>query len=458
MDAIRDLQNGFAEFSMSIVKTSNRDGVIKWRSVNSDTDKDEYKENMSVELFRDMVRRIEDDEPFPEAFKSAVCEDGWCGGMPYISLAHYKSGGSNRVNVPGEVKSVYVDGTKLKSTGTLYNNPLGLAVYRSLLKDIEERRVDKKVRISIGFLDLEHTHGDKFTFTRRSVSDKCHLCAEGVGDKIYKKGVLVHLALTRVPANPRTDMEVEKSVMTTKKEDLESIVDDPEVLKGLELKSQAEDDLIVVKSDDKDAGDAEKDEKEDKEGKGKQKKKEVVKEESVAETPAVEVTAVDPEPAIVPEVVPSAEPTMLQKSLAKFANDVEQVKSKGLYGDAALQELQGSFDALANVVRSEVNPPSGSKQAADGLSVETLRSLLAEMLPQAIAQSVAPMQAELSELRALSLAGKPAQPKENFIPEPRSLNLNLVQKNAVEQLTQKSTSQFARLANVSVGLPENTVR
>jgi hypothetical protein len=40
----------------------------------------------------------------------------------------------------------------------------------------------------------------------QELSNKCPLC-KGIGDKIYKKGHLVHLALAS-PPNPRTEMEI----------------------------------------------------------------------------------------------------------------------------------------------------------------------------------------------------------------------------------------------------------
>jgi hypothetical protein len=85
---------------------------------------------MSLELFADFSKHIENKEPIPEIFRNAICEEDWCGGMPYVSLSHYKSG-KNKVNVPGEVSKVYVDGKALKSTGTLYGTPIGRAVYKS---------------------------------------------------------------------------------------------------------------------------------------------------------------------------------------------------------------------------------------------------------------------------------------------------------------------------------------
>lgn len=255
-----------AVFSMSITKARfngnevNPNRRMQWRSVNSDVDSDLYEESMSTELFYDFTHRINDKIPVPEPFEEVVCEGDWCGGMPYLSIAHYKSG-TGKINVPGIVDSVYVEGEKLKSRGYCDDSDLGKAVFNALKEDIVQKKSGnqehKPVRISIGFLDLEHEHvaktgGQNFTFTRSDVGQICPLCAQGIGGKIYKKGQLIHLALTRVPVNPRTEMVAEgveeKSMdeITTKKQDAESIIGD--LAEGLEEKSIA-DDVLVVRSD-----------------------------------------------------------------------------------------------------------------------------------------------------------------------------------------------------------------
>jgi hypothetical protein len=258
--------SAIAEFTMAITKARydanevNPNRRMQWRSVNSDVDADLYEESMSTELFYDFVHRIRDNVPIPEEFEEVICEGDWCGGMPYLSVAHYKAG-TGAINVPGLVDSVYVEGDKLKSRGFCNDSPLGQAVYESLKNDIVQKRSGnqehKPVRISIGFLDLQHKHvaregGQEFVFTRSHVGEICPLCSQDVGGKIYVKGQLIHLALTRVPVNPRTEMVAEgmeeKSMneITTKKQDAESIVGD--LANELEEKSFASD-VLVVRAD-----------------------------------------------------------------------------------------------------------------------------------------------------------------------------------------------------------------
>lgn len=423
--------SAIAEFSMAIVKATSKNGEMAWRSVNSDIEEDFYGEKMSIELFNEFNKHIENNDPIPVAFRDAICEEDWCGGMPYVSIAHFKTG-KGKVNVPGEVKSVYVDGKALKSTGTLFDNSLGRAVYKSLKKDLVEKS-GQPIRISIGFLDLEHTHGERFTFVRESLKDKCPLCKEGIGDKIYKKGHLVHLALTRVPANPRTEMELELKSMTTKIQDAESVIEDEEVVKTLDLKSLAED-VLVIKTEETELKakpvkkeDAEEAEEEDKE-EDKKKKKPFVK-ESVSE------------------------PSPVEKSLALLAERIATLKSQGLTGDKALAEIQKDFDSLGNVVKAEFTVPPTPEEVAKQNMAEIVRSALSEMLPQALAQTVAPLQSELAELRALTQSPKVIRKEET--PQPRSLSASLVQKAAIEKVLglDKPKSQFQQIAEASVGLP-----
>lgn len=430
------------EFSMSITKASSKGGEIRWRSVSTDIEEDVFGEKMSLELFADFNKHIQDQDPIPEPFQDAICEEDWCGGMPYVSISHYKSG-PGKINVPGEVEKVYVDGKMLKSIGTLFDTPLGKAVYKSLAKDLTEKS-GKPIRISIGFLDLEHSHGDKFTFVREALNEKCPLCKEGIGDKIYKKGHLVHLALTRVPANPRTEMELEQKSMTTKREDAESVIEDEEVIKTLELKSAIEE-VLVIKADESDKmEDCEEGDEECMKKMAEKKKEKSVVENTVV-SPVVLASSTDPRG--YKEV--EAEPTPLEKSIAALKDHVAVIKSQGLTGDQALAELQKNFDDLGTIVKAEFTPqPTAQELAKQDLEI-TLRSLLSEMLPQALAQTVAPLQSELSELRALS---HKTPIKKEELPIQRSLNVNLVQKAAIEKLVAKSKSQFDDIARASVGL------
>lgn len=216
------------EFSMYITKSGTDGKVMRWSAVNSDTDPDTYTERMSYELYKDFESNIENNVPVPEQFKS-ITSRFWKGGMPYLSVSHYPD--LDGQAVPGEPSIIFIDGdskkARLKAKGILYDTPLGNSVYRSLQED-KNRNPEDRIRISIGFLDLAHRHGDNPLWVRKGLYDVCPECLDGVGNKVYVKGYLVHLALTRVPVNKRTEMVLEeKSEMTkkiTRKQDAASIV------------------------------------------------------------------------------------------------------------------------------------------------------------------------------------------------------------------------------------------
>lgn len=310
-----DISDALSEFSMFITKASVKNGVMRWAAVNSDTDKDSYQERMSSGLFSDFIQHIQNEDDIPEPFRQLACSDYWCGGMPYMSISHYSD--QNGKAVAGEVLELFVDGDKLKAKGVLHDTPLGLSVWKSLRED-KINPPDKKIRISIGFLDLAHKHGDGKVWVRESLHSLCPECLEGVEDKIYMQGYLVHLALTRVPVNKRTEMALEEKSMSkkTRKQDAESIVGEQAELLDKEekaLKSQA----MVEMSDSNEAKEIE------------EVKEPVVEEVAVADeteptqptqpTPVVSEPVSEPEQTPVVEVDASKAVSSVGKSAAELA-------------------------------------------------------------------------------------------------------------------------------------------
>lgn len=276
-----------SELSMTVTAApfDKLNGEMRWKATASDTDKDLYKDNMSLELYRSFIQNIEKNLPPPEPFRELVTSNFWKGGMPYISLSHYPD--LDGEAVPGMPESVYMDGKCLKAKGKFNDTELGRACWKALNKDQAENIPDdRKIRISIGFLDLAHKHGNGPVFVRNSLSDRCKQCADGVGDKTYIKGYLMHLAMTRVPVNPRAEMEVEKSMSKiTRKEDAASIVGE-EVAAELDEKA-----MLVGRS-------------------------EVIVEKAEAEAPVAEAVAETPAeaPGVVDTVSNVEEPAPVQKS------------------------------------------------------------------------------------------------------------------------------------------------
>lgn len=245
-----------AEFSLRIERASHdkETGELRWSAVASDTDEDSFSDNMTLELFNSFMQRIESEERPPEQFRS----DFWDGGIPYLSVAHYPD--LDGKAVPGPVDSVYIDGNYLKSKGKFDKTELGWACYNAVFEDLYSKKrsdAEDKVRISIAFLDYKHKHkSNGFVFERKSIDDWCPECFKSMFDgngsgKEYLDGHLIHLALTRVPVNKRTGIEVERA-MTTRKEDAASIIgeDQADELEE-EAKLIGKSEALVVKSKEK---------------------------------------------------------------------------------------------------------------------------------------------------------------------------------------------------------------
>ncbi len=228
-------------------------GEKRWRAVASDTELDSFGDKMSIELFDDFIQRAISKEPVPGQYASEF----WSGGMPYLSVSHYPDLNGK---VPGITQNLYVDGNRLKAKGIFLDNPLGEACFRAVCEDLyteNGRARDDKIRISIAFLDYKHRHlGSNYVFERKNLNDVCPECLKEImtnnyGGKEFLSGHLVHLALTRVPVNTRTEMEVEKSMgAKTRQEDAASIVGN-ELAEELEKEASlvGKSEAMVIKSD-----------------------------------------------------------------------------------------------------------------------------------------------------------------------------------------------------------------
>jgi hypothetical protein len=154
--------NALAEFSMAMMKGAD----MRWRMTASDTKKDAYDERMTLPLYRSFLDNINGKTPIPEQFRSLVTSDYWKGGMPYVSISHYPD--LNGEAVPGLPEKIYIDGETFKAKGKFFDTKLGRKCFQALSQN-DNLPDDKKVRVSIAFLDLAHQHGDSSVFKRESL-------------------------------------------------------------------------------------------------------------------------------------------------------------------------------------------------------------------------------------------------------------------------------------------------
>jgi hypothetical protein len=450
------------EFSLRIEKASFDKATQerRWRAVASDVDDDKRNDNMSLELYSDFLSRIDRGELVPDQYQS----DFWKGGMPYISVSHYDD--LNGKGVPGIVDAVYVDGKVLKSKGRFSNTPLGIRCFDAICDDLYNPNVkSNKVRVSIGFLDWAHKHkSNDFIFERKSISDICPECLKELitgeySGKVYLKGQLVHLALTRVPANERTSMEVEKSMAITQREDASSIIGEDlaeeldELQKTVKSEalvtfSEAETEVaepVVEESAIEDSNtEVEKEEDEVEEcTKKKRSKGEKKSEVEILESLAVLTKKVDDLATLLkPVEAPVAETHPLDAEISQFKQDFSTAISMEISPDEKLQLLQDSYNKLGEAVIHSVKKvePKSEPTVADNSQLTELANVVASL-----AQKVDLLTVRLSE-GASELPG----PK---VPQPRSLRPQPFIPQAQTSHPNKPLS-LKSIVNRSVGLPE----
>jgi hypothetical protein len=427
----------YSQFSLTVKRASidEATGQMRWRADASDTVADLYNDNMSLELYQDFLSRIASREPLPEGLGSEF----WNGGVPYLSISHYDD--MNGAAVPGEVESVYVDGKFLKAKGTFHDNSLGKACFRSLVEDIQQYKSgvdhDGRVRVSISFLDWKHMHKHSgYVFERKSITDICPEClselisGQGAG-KIYLRGHLIHLALTRVPVNTRALMEVDD--MTTRKQDAASIVGE-ELAEELDSKSKAVKSMAIVEMS----------ESED---------------EPVLETPTDDLGEVGEEVTepVIPAtktdidelkqlieglasksvaVAPAPAPHALDTSWQRFRAAYDNVVTSEDEPEQKLRSLQTEFDVFAEQIISSVRPKSSVVES------ESAQEISAQVLAGAISQALAPLAEKLDLLTTQLSATERSVPKMT-VPAPRSIPPTALQ--AAATVTRSETPKLRAL-------------
>jgi len=443
------------EFSMAITRTSydKRTNTRRWKAVASDTGEDLYNDSMTLELYEDFLHRIEIKEQPPESYRS----DYWSGGMPYLSISHYPD--LNGKGVPGPVDTVYVDGRELKSTGRFDDTPLGKKCFQAISKDLDTKSTvptNEKIRISIAFLDWMHKHkSNGYIFDRVESEDiicpEClkELISNEYEGKEFLRGQLVHLALTRVPVNTRTKMEVERS-MTTRKEDAESIIEELAEELDEEAKVIGKSEALVIKSDDdaeplveegkhdkkKNDDEEEDDEEDEKKKKMKEKKAEVVEEPKVDKMDLAINLLEEIKSEVTTEPAP-AHPLDIAFSELKSVYD----EAVGLPdAQEALQMVQEPFEALAAVIQNGFaqEEPEEVAEVTEDPALTELRSFMQEQFGL--------LQSQMATLKSQPQAviEKPQ------VPQRRSINPNLLAKVSTEQKSE--TPKLRAMIEQSVGL------
>ena len=422
-----------AEFSLYVSKAAfdKKTQERRWSAVTSDIDPDSYDDEMSLELYSDFEKRSESKELPPESHRS----DFWSGGLPYLSISHYLD--LNGTGVPGPTDQVWTDGNCFKAKGRLYDTELGRACFNALCKDLygeEKSDHENKIRISIAFVDWAHRHkSNGFEFVRESLDDICSEClkelftgeAEG---KIFLRGHLIHLALTREPVNKRTSMEVRS--MVTQKEDAASIVGEEEAEK---LAEKAKDELkadLVIKAEQKEvepvveeAKASKDDEKEDEEDDKKKKKKE---EKSVVINNSVAVEKT---------------PHVLDPEVKSFLDAYDVVSKSGFDYSSKLKAVQDAYEQFGTAVAASFAP---TKEEKEFEALDEIKSMLTQLLSR---QDATEQKLAILEQKNLS-----SNPKELIQPTTVRRSLQFDPATALDPAQHAAPGSIKAVADRSAGI------
>src|SRR3972149_2872250 len=99
------------------VAQDKQTGVRRWYAKASGVERDLYDERMSLDLFKDFIRRAEAREAVPEPFSSEARN----GGLPSLGVAHYLDLGG--AGIVGRTAQLWLVGNLLKARGPLRGRP-----------------------------------------------------------------------------------------------------------------------------------------------------------------------------------------------------------------------------------------------------------------------------------------------------------------------------------------------
>lgn len=146
-----------------LTRVQRQDGEVILHGTASDNRPDMYETRMSLRLYQNFLRRMKDN------------------GMPLIDVSHYTHG------IIGKSTNVYIDGRMLKFSATVNRkSPIG----EHLIDKLQDPDFRIRVGFSIAFDDLDYYYDEQAG----------HM-------QVYTDGILRRIAVTTIPANPRSRLE-----------------------------------------------------------------------------------------------------------------------------------------------------------------------------------------------------------------------------------------------------------
>lgn len=427
---------------LRITKTSfdKAESRFRWFAQASSTEMDLDEQNTTAELFDNFVTHIRDNEAPPEKFMLRK----WRGGMPYLSISHFSSDSA----VAGYAEKVYRDGKYLKACGYFTEDELGVAAYKAVSKSLLPGQ--KPIRISISWLDWVHRHDllNK-TWDRRSQGQECQLCKEhGQKNISFIDGLIIHLALTRIPANPQTFIVEAEAKMTDKSysqaqaQDAESIVGTElaQAMAEAEMSKMAVDDVVITKAEDPE------DEPEPETPEPESEDEEEGEDEKMQEQP-------QPEKVCDPKDEDEEED---DDDMDKIFQDLRVlVTTKTEDKDQHVAAVNGAYEKLAALMSEKITamyavPETKTDMGSPAhLDIDKLKSEITTEVTSALLPMLQEMSLKLETLGDVN-ATKSLQAPETAQP-PAPINK---QKQISPVPLQKPVSVIRRIAMKSVGLPD----
>lgn len=440
--------------ALRIVKTSfdKAESKFRWFAQASSTEMDLDDQNTTEELFDNFVKHIVEQIAPPDQFKIQK----WNGGLPYLSISHFSSDAA----VAGYAERIYRDGKYLKASGYFTNDPIGVAAYQAVSKSLLPG--ENPIRISISWLDWVHTHNaNGQRFDRRTEKTACPYCKE-IGQKniSFNDGLIIHLALTRIPANPQTfivesEEKMDKTFKDVQRSDAASIVGEElaETMADAEMSKTHIPDVMITKSEDDPISEGEPEVKAEVEAepvaedKAKADKKPADEEMDDSESDQEDTEEEDPE----------------EDELDKILSNIKTLATEAVgTREEHIATVNAAYETLAGKMQERItamfNPVPEQKTTDPAqIDVEKLKADISQSILDQLMPTLSELSLKIEKLGDVNTAANLKMPEPVAVDEKSPMPISK-QRNSplLQQVSTEPEPQFPvirRIANRSVGLP-----
>jgi copper chaperone CopZ len=284
------------------------------------------------------------------------------------------------------------------------------------------------------------------TWDRRSEGMICPYCKEH-GDKnvSFVDGLIIHLALTRIPANPQTFIVEAEAKMAQKSQaqvmDATSIVGEElaQAMAEAEMSKMAVgEEVIITKAEDPDE---EKPDPEEDEDEKPQEEKACREDEKMGDKPDEDEDE-EEEDEDMDKIFAELKVLATQKSDSR---------------ESHIQAINAAYEMLAAKMSEKVNtlyvPEQKSAESAPAIDMQTLKSDIVKEVTDALMPLIQNMSVQIQTLGDVNAAKSMALPEREVQAPPAPINKQQVRPHL--QQPEVKTSVIRRIAMKSVGLPDS---